>query len=69
MKSNFYLLLVLVIIVAAYLIWFAQGQSLPGVTDPGVGREGVICTMEAKQCPDGSYVGRQGPNCEFTPCP
>ncbi len=29
----------------------------------------IACTMEAKQCPDGSYVGRTGPNCEFTPCP
>lgn len=27
------------------------------------------CTMEAKICPDGSSVGRTGPNCEFTPCP
>ncbi len=27
------------------------------------------CTQEAKQCPDGSYVGRTGPNCEFAPCP
>jgi len=27
------------------------------------------CTMEAKQCPDGSYVGRGGPNCEFATCP
>ncbi len=27
------------------------------------------CTMEAKICPDGSTVGRTGPNCEFTPCP
>lgn len=31
--------------------------------------EPVYCTMEAKECPDGSYVGRTGPNCEFTPCP
>lgn len=29
----------------------------------------TACTMEAKQCPDGSYVGRTGPNCEFTECP
>lgn len=29
----------------------------------------VACTMEAKQCPDGSFVGRSGPNCEFAPCP
>jgi uncharacterized protein (UPF0179 family) len=27
------------------------------------------CTMEAKLCPDGSYVSRTGPNCEFTSCP
>lgn len=29
----------------------------------------VGCTLEAKQCPDGSYVSRQGPQCEFAPCP
>jgi len=29
----------------------------------------VACTMEAKICPDGSAVGRVGPNCEFAPCP
>lgn len=29
----------------------------------------TACTMEARQCPDGSWVGRTGPNCEFTPCP
>jgi hypothetical protein len=27
------------------------------------------CTTEAKICPDGSAVGRSGPNCEFAPCP
>ena len=26
------------------------------------------CTQEAKMCPDGSAVGRTGPNCEFTKC-
>jgi hypothetical protein len=28
----------------------------------------VACTADAMQCPDGSYVGRTGPNCEFAPC-
>lgn len=28
----------------------------------------VICTQEAMICPDGSSVGRTGPNCEFAPC-
>lgn len=27
------------------------------------------CTQEAQVCPDGSSVGRTGPNCEFAPCP
>ncbi|MDO8486586.1 MAG: hypothetical protein Q7S77_02740 [Candidatus Staskawiczbacteria bacterium] len=31
--------------------------------------DSIVCTMEAKLCPDGSYVGRQGPKCEFTKCP
>ncbi len=31
--------------------------------------EEVACTMEAKLCPDGSYVGRTGPECEFAACP
>jgi len=29
----------------------------------------VACTAEAKICPDGTAVGRTGPNCEFAPCP
>jgi hypothetical protein len=28
----------------------------------------VACTMDAMQCPGGSYVGRTGPDCTFT-CP
>ncbi len=30
--------------------------------------EPVACTMDAMMCPDGSYVGRSGPNCQFV-CP
>lgn len=31
--------------------------------------EPQACTMEAKICPDGTAVGRTGPNCEFAACP
>ncbi len=31
--------------------------------------EQVVCTMDAKICPDGTSVGREGPNCEFAACP
>lgn len=29
----------------------------------------TACTLEAKVCPDGSSVGRQGPDCAFAACP
>jgi len=31
--------------------------------------EPILCTEDAMQCPDGSYVGRTGPKCEFSACP
>lgn len=30
--------------------------------------EGIVCTMDAKICPDGSSVGRVPPTCEFAQC-
>ncbi len=29
----------------------------------------TACTMDVMQCPDGSFVGRTAPFCEFAPCP
>lgn len=29
----------------------------------------IVCTQDVKQCPDGSYVSRQGHRCEFAACP
>ena len=29
----------------------------------------VVCTQDAKLCPDGTSVGREGPKCEFKACP
>lgn len=29
----------------------------------------VACTEDARQCPDGSFVSRVPPECEFAPCP
>lgn len=40
----------------------------PKAQEP-IKEELVFCTQEAKQCADGSYVGRKGPNCEFEACP
>lgn len=43
------------------LVWLFVAQK--AVESP------LACTMEAKLCPDGSAVGRSGPNCEFAECP
>ena len=29
----------------------------------------IFCTEDSKLCPDGSYVSRSPPNCEFDACP
>ncbi len=39
------------------------------VTNPVEPAMPVACTMDAKKCEDGSFVGRVGPSCEFAPCP
>lgn len=36
---------------------------------PNSSTKPMICTQEAKICPNGSSVGRTGPNCEFAACP
>ena len=50
--------------VIVYSVWHA---ALSPVRSGG-NEEGVICTLDAMQCPDGSWVGRTGPNCQFV-CP
>ena len=50
-----FLFLILVILLSV----FAFGCETP-----------KVCTKEAKQCPDGTGVGRNASlNCEFDPCP
>ena len=41
-------------------------KPTPPPTSPPLG---IVCAQDAKQCPDGSYVSRQGPTCEFMTCP
>ena len=43
-----------------FMIWQLNSAGIPS--------EGVACTMDALECPDGSYVGRIAPDCEFAPC-
>jgi hypothetical protein len=29
----------------------------------------IVCAQDVKECPDGSFVGRQSPSCNFAACP
>jgi hypothetical protein len=64
-----FVLLILVIIIGAVLA--VAKKDTGQLNNPSAGGipSGVACTMEAKLCPDGSYVGRSGPRCEFAACP
>ena len=53
---------VLAIIVIIGVLFFLNKKEVVSPTDA------VFCTQEAKLCSDGSYVGRTGPQCEFTKC-
>ena len=62
-KIFYYLFIVFVIVVVSA---FATYKFISLKVNKN---EQVFCTMEAKMCPDGSYVGREGPKCEFAKCP
>jgi len=54
-----------------YILWVSfAGYLNYSIWQLSTNKPGQIaCTEEAKLCPDGSAVGRIGPNCEFALCP
>ncbi len=59
MKKILIVLIILIVLVGA---WF-------GVRFLTINEEQTACTKEVKQCPDGSYVSRVPPECDFALCP
>lgn len=57
-----------VVLVGGVAAAFLMNGGEETASDSATSTATVICTMDAKMCPDGSYVGRTGPNCEFV-CP
>lgn len=64
---------VIAIVAGGYFIFVKQSSApatnlTPTPTTTST-QKPIACTQEAMLCPDGSYVSRTGPNCEFAACP
>lgn len=57
----FFLVLIIVLGLGGFLYRYTMEQPNQ--------EEQIACTMEARICPDGSSVGRSGPDCAFAACP
>ena len=57
------------IVLGLVMIAIIIGISWAAFSDTPRTPIGHACTQEAKICPDGSSVGRTGPDCRFAPCP
>lgn len=62
MKSlnTIFIAIVAISVVGALYLFLTRDTANP---------DAVACTMEALICPDGTAVGRSGPDCSFAPCP
>lgn len=65
MRKNIKLSVSFIIIILSIFI----GLTARAEDETTTNTEATACTMDAKVCPDGSFVGRVGPNCEFAKCP
>jgi len=59
-KTIFILIIFLIAVVLGSGVYYFFSQTR---------NKEVFCTMEAKECSDGSFVSRVPPDCEFSPCP
>ncbi|MFZ2193091.1 MAG: DUF333 domain-containing protein [Candidatus Moraniibacteriota bacterium] len=66
-------IIIIVAITAGMFVWKVYEMNTAHAPAPQAfqapKKGNVVCTQEAKACPDGSYVSRTGPNCEFALCP
>jgi len=60
---NTKILIILIVLIGLGVGGFFAWQNFFNKPEP------ISCTQEAKLCPDGSYVGRTGLNCELAECP
>jgi len=59
----------LIVVIAIIVVLLGLGAGAYWYFTQPEPSEPVVCPQTAIQCPDGSYVSRTGPNCEFAACP
>ncbi|OGK24107.1 hypothetical protein A3F58_04015 [Candidatus Roizmanbacteria bacterium RIFCSPHIGHO2_12_FULL_37_9b] len=65
----FFIILLIGAMIGFQLGRWSNTQNILPYASPTLPPTEKVCSLEAKICPDGSTVGRVGPNCEFAPCP
>lgn len=58
-------LLILVAIIIAFGRLVLKNKDLVGSGE----EQYAVCAADVRECPDGSYVSRVPPSCEFAACP
>lgn len=62
MKGFLITIIGLIVIFGVGIYYLTRGEA-------NMDENQVFCTLDAMMCPDGSYVGRVPPTCEFAACP
>jgi len=57
MRKNLFLIVIIILIILGGIYLFTKREK------------GVVCTQDVKECPDGSFVSRVAPDCNFASCP
>jgi len=58
MKKYLFLIIVIILILILGGIYFSTRKE-----------KGIFCIQDVKECPDGSFVARVAPSCDFESCP
>lgn len=66
MRNNKSVLWIIMVTVALLISLFVLGRNLKQENQNNLNQ--VFCAQDTLQCPDGSFVGRVPPSCEFAQC-
>lgn len=66
MKTNYLIYALVAIAVIAGLLHLFTKEAVAPVVDEG---DTVMCAADVRECPDGSFVERVAPSCDFAACP